>query len=77
MLKKKVSAWCNRYGRTKKQIAKYKKKHGKDSVPSQPRYQENKMKLNKSVIKKLVEEVLTETDGFPKLLKKNNEVPHN
>ena len=33
-----VSAWCNRYGRTHKQIEKYKKKHGKDSVPSVPNY---------------------------------------
>ncbi len=38
MLKKKVSVWCNRYGRTHKQIEKYKKKHGKDSVPSVPKY---------------------------------------
>ena len=77
MLKKKVSAWCNRYGRTHKQIEKYKKKHGKDSVPSVPNYQEDVMKLTKSIIKKLVEEIIIEGDGFPKLLKKNNEVPHN
>ena len=38
MLKKKLSSWCNRYGRTKRQLAKYKKKHGKDSVPSPPTY---------------------------------------
>ena len=37
-LKKKLRAWCNRYGRTKKQLAKYEKKHGKDSVPTPPRY---------------------------------------
>ena len=37
-LKKKLRAWCNRYGRTFKQIQKYKKKHGKDSVPAPPRY---------------------------------------
>ena len=37
-LKKKLREWCNRYGRTKKQLAKYKKKHGKDSVPAPPRY---------------------------------------
>ena len=37
-LKKKLRAWCNRYGRTKKQLAKYKKKHGMDSVPAPPRY---------------------------------------
>ena len=35
------------------------------------------MKLTKSIIKKLVEEIIIEGDGFPKLLKKNNEVPHN
>ena len=35
------------------------------------------MKLTKSIIKKLVKEIIVEGDGFPKLLKKNNEVPHN
>ena len=38
MLRKKVSTWCSRYGRTKRQLAKYKKKHGKDSVPAPPTY---------------------------------------
>ena len=38
MLKKRINAWCKRYGRTAKQIAKYKKKHGKDSVPAPPVY---------------------------------------
>ena len=37
-LKKKLRAWCNRYGRTKKQLEKYKKNHGKDSVAAPPRY---------------------------------------
>jgi len=35
------------------------------------------MKLNKSTLRKLVKEVINETDGFPKLLKKNKEVAHN
>ena len=38
MLKKKLSIWCSRYGRTQKQLKRYKKKHGKDSVPAQPTY---------------------------------------
>ena len=37
-LKKKLREWCNRYGRTKKQLERYRKKHGKDSVPAPPRY---------------------------------------
>ena len=37
-LKKKLREWCNRYGRTKKQLAKYRKKHGEDSVPVPPSY---------------------------------------
>jgi len=37
-LRKKLREWCNRYGRTAKQIAKYRKKHGKDSVPAMPSY---------------------------------------
>ena len=37
-LKKKLREWCNRYGRTKKQLKRYRKKHGKDSVPAPPRY---------------------------------------
>ena len=37
-LKKKLREWCNRYGRTKKQLEKYRKKHGEDSVPAPPSY---------------------------------------
>ena len=37
-LKKKLREWCKKYGRTQKQIAKYKKKYGKDSVPAPPNY---------------------------------------
>ena len=35
------------------------------------------MKLTKSMLKEIIKEVITETDGFPNLIKKNNEVPHN
>ena len=35
------------------------------------------MKLTKSVLRKLVKEVLSETDGHPQILKKNKEVAHN
>ena len=35
------------------------------------------MKLNKSTLTKIIKEVIAETDGFPKLLKKNKEVAHN
>tara|TARA_Y100000310_G_C20265665_1_gene615663 strand:- start:22 stop:129 length:108 start_codon:yes stop_codon:yes gene_type:complete len=35
------------------------------------------MKITKSVLRKLVEEVLSETDGHPQILKKNKEVAHN
>ena len=35
------------------------------------------MKLTKSVLRKLVKEVLAETDGYPQILKKNKEVAHN
>ena len=38
MLKKKLSNWCGRYGRTHQQLERYKNKHGKDSIPSPPRY---------------------------------------
>ena len=37
-LKKILSKWLKKYGRTKKQLENYKKKHGKDSVPAPPRY---------------------------------------
>jgi hypothetical protein len=35
------------------------------------------MKLTKSSLNKLINEVIAETDGHPQILKKNNEVPHN
>ena len=35
------------------------------------------MILTKSVLRKLVKEVLSETDGHPQILKKNKEVAHN
>ena len=35
------------------------------------------MKLTKSVLRKLVKEVLSESDGHPQILKKNKEVAHN
>ena len=35
------------------------------------------MKLTKSTLTKIIKEVISETDGFPNLIKKNNEVPHN
>ena len=35
------------------------------------------MKLTKSTLRKLVKEVLSETDGHPQILKKNKEVAHN
>ena len=35
------------------------------------------MKLTKSKLRKLVKEVLAETDGYPQILKKNKEVAHN
>ena len=38
MLKKQLSKWLNKYGRTKKQIEKYKKRHGEDSIPPMPMY---------------------------------------
>ena len=37
-LKKELRAWCNRYGRTKKQLENYKKKHGEDSIPPMPTF---------------------------------------
>ena len=36
--KKKIAKWCKTYGRTHTQIENYRKKHGKDSVPSPPSY---------------------------------------
>jgi|TARA_B100000073_G_scaffold45691_1_gene33865 hypothetical protein len=35
------------------------------------------MKLTKKVIKELIEEVISESDGFPQIIKKNKEVAHN
>ena len=35
------------------------------------------MRLKKSTLTKIINEVIAETDGFPKLLKKNKEVTHN
>ena len=35
------------------------------------------MKLTKTILRKLVKEVLSETDGHPQILKKNKEVAHN
>ena len=38
MWKKKLNEWLKRYGRTAKQIKKYKKKHGEDSIPPMPTF---------------------------------------
>ena len=38
MWKKRLNKWLNKYGRTKKQIEKYKKKHGADSIPPMPTF---------------------------------------
>jgi len=35
------------------------------------------MKITKSVLRKLVKEVMSENDGHPQILKKNKEVAHN
>ena len=35
------------------------------------------MKLTRKALKEIIKEVITETDGFPKLLNKNKEVEHN
>ena len=37
-LKKILNKWLNKYGRTKKQLENYKKKHGADSVPPMPTF---------------------------------------
>ena len=37
MLKKKRHKWCEKYGRTHKQIESYRKKHGNESVPELPK----------------------------------------
>ena len=38
MLKKRLNKWLNKYGRTKKQLENYKKKHGADSIPPMPTF---------------------------------------
>ena len=38
MFKKRLNKWLNRYGRTKKQLENYKKKHGVDSIPPMPTF---------------------------------------
>lgn len=38
MFKKKLNKWLKKYGRTKKQLKTYRKKHGKDSIPLMPTY---------------------------------------
>ena len=35
------------------------------------------MKLTKSKLKEIIKEVISETDGFPNLIKKNKEITHN
>ena len=35
------------------------------------------MKLTKSKLKEIIEEVMSENDGHPNLIKKNKEVAHN
>ena len=37
-LKKKLREWCKKYGRTQKQIQRYRNKYGQDSVPAPPEY---------------------------------------
>ena len=36
MYKKLINKWLNKYGRTKKQLANYRKRHGVDSIPPMP-----------------------------------------
>ena len=38
MFKKRLNKWLNRYGRTKKQLENYKKKHGEDRIPPMPTF---------------------------------------
>ena len=35
------------------------------------------MKLTKSKLREIIREVITETDGYPNLVKKNKEITHN
>ena len=37
-LKTKLREWCKKYGRTKKQIQRYRNKYRQDSVPAPPEY---------------------------------------
>ena len=36
-----------------------------------------KTKLTKTKLKEMIKEIISETDGFPNLVKKNKEVRHN
>ena len=36
--KRQLNKWLKKYGRTKKQIEKYKQKHGEDNIPPMPRF---------------------------------------
>ena len=38
MWKKRLNKWLNKYGRTKKQLANYRKRHGADSIPPMPTF---------------------------------------
>ena len=35
------------------------------------------MKLTRKALKEIIREVITETDGYPNMVRKNKEVPHN
>ena len=35
------------------------------------------MKITKSQLKQIIEEVIAENDGHPNMLKQNKEIPHN
>ena len=37
-LKKILNKWLNKYGRTKKQLANYRRRHGDDNIPPMPTY---------------------------------------
>ena len=39
--------------------------------------QESMMKLTRNRLKEMLEEVMSESDGHPQILKKNREVAHN
>ena len=38
MWKKRLNKWLNKYGRTKKQLANYRKRHGADGIPPMPTF---------------------------------------